>query len=970
MKNTLWLVCVKALMALALLGALGVSSCRAQGLELKNDGLAVQFGPRGLLAITDQTSGATIHFAQDEFTLVVNEQLIDSSRLTPTVKTEDGGLVYLYSGDDYSIRVIYELRKSWRFVTKRLEVLDSPTPNYTLAEVRPLRLSLRDPIENSFAPAAYLPQFGPSGDSLVAQSLARQFGVFLRFKDQRGLMLVVQNPFLEVARSGHDVSIDYKPEMTWRKEWGPWSSDLAVIAPYRQSGKRIPARMVHEWKDAANADGREGADENEIQAFADCVRAFLLHPSPSPVSVEVGWTLNDYQIDVATVEGRAEYKRVMDISSDLGIQNLLYAPANHGLAEMENDADDWNWEHVLWLGLGQKIRKGEWDVEKSPIPESVSEMLDYAKSKHLGILAYVYPSLPFAQNPDWIVKDSSKKSKNSYATLASRDFQDFLIHELIAFKRRTGIAGYSFDYTFFNIPGSGVYSQWYGWRRVMESLRGAEPDTIIDGRQTYQTYGPWTWLAGSYPHPTGNDEQPESFTPYPDLHFDRVSANRTRFVNYWYRNYEFAPHEVVPGYMTHQTPRNRNVSVADGSNPKAIGETVYTGFRRRDWDYLGYKYSILSSIATGSWNNVVDMIPARDPAEFERFSEADKSWIRNWLQWTIDNKEVLKQTKTILGQPAMGQVDGTAAVRGDHGFVFLFNPNYKTLRAEVRLDDSMGLTETARFVLREIYPEKGRLIGKTGEGIWTYGDALSIALEGTSAKVLELVPASEFEKNVIVFGLDSIDPQNPPRATLEGGVLRIEHAAGEVGSKDEVSVVLPAEQLLKGLEINGKSVPFIQQGRRVSAAIAFAGAAFSRSQEVPLGTLPDGSLTGTFTVPSRIQTQLARRRELWPIPWTKEDYTTTWLVPERLLLFVQVAEPSDSMAARAEVDGFPLQLIPAYSSVRQHSGSFVGWYADVSTISVDKPHTIRLTLPRLEPGRFQGLFFDNVEDEYTEQLAP
>jgi hypothetical protein len=50
---------------------------------------------------------------------------------------------------------------------------------------------------------------------------------------------------------------------------------------------------------------------------------------------------------------------------------------------------------------------------------------------------------------------------------------------------------------------------------------------------------PWVWLAGSYPHPTGNDEQPESFTPYPDLHFDRVSADRIRFVNYWYRNYQF-----------------------------------------------------------------------------------------------------------------------------------------------------------------------------------------------------------------------------------------------------------------------------------------------------------------------------------------------------------------------------------------------------------------------------------------------
>ena len=41
-------------------------------------------------------------------------------------------------------------------------------------------------------------------------------------------------------------------------------------------------------------------------------------------------------------------------------------------------------------------------------------------------------------------------------------------------------------------------------------------------------YGPWGWLAGSYSHPTFNDEQPESFMPFPDLHFDRVSADRER----------------------------------------------------------------------------------------------------------------------------------------------------------------------------------------------------------------------------------------------------------------------------------------------------------------------------------------------------------------------------------------------------------------------------------------------------------
>ena len=67
-----------------------------------------------------------------------------------------------------------------------------------------------------------------------------------------------------------------------------------------------------------------GADLADIHAFTEAVRTFLLHPSPNPISVEVGWTLNDYQIDVSTAEGRAEYKRVMDTASSLGIESLLY----------------------------------------------------------------------------------------------------------------------------------------------------------------------------------------------------------------------------------------------------------------------------------------------------------------------------------------------------------------------------------------------------------------------------------------------------------------------------------------------------------------------------------------------------------------------------------------------------------------------------------------------------------------------
>lgn len=958
----------RLLLCIALL-ELTAACYASQKYQLKNARLVATFGPGGLTEILDRHSGRTIRLARDEFSCVVDGKSLDSQELLARIEQRDNVLAYLYRQDGYSIRVSYELHPSWNFVSKRIEIDESPKAEYALEEVQPLRLTIGEPVEGSFTPSTYLPQFGPPPQNPIRPHTTQQYGIFLRLKENQGLMLAVQNPFLKVSQNDSDASILYRPDMSWRKDWGPWFSDVAVIGVYQQSGERIPSRMVYEWKPSPSETLQDGVDINEIQAYADCVRQFLIRPSPDPISVEVGWTFNDYQIDIATGEGRAEYKRAMDTASELGIQYLLFAPSNHELASMEDDVDTWGWEHVLWLGLGQKIRRGEWDVDKSSIPSTITDMLVYAKRRHLGVLAYVYPSLPFANDSNWIVSVSGTPTKNRFATLASREFQDFLIHQLIAFKRRTGIAGYSFDYTFLNVPGSSAYAQWRGWRRVLEAVRLAEPDIIIDGRQTYQIYGVWTWLAGSYPHPTGNDEQAESFVPYPDLHFDRVSANRTRFVNYWYRNYQFAPEEIIPGYMTHQTPRNREALSANGSDSKTE-ETVYTPFRRRDWDYLGYKYSVLSSIATGGWNNVFDMIPGRDSAEFEHFSEADKSWIRQWLEWTRVHKEWLRHTKSILGPPAMGRVDGTAAILGDRGYVFLFNPNYTMLRAEITWDASTGLTQGSRFVLKELYPEPGKFIGNPRTGVWSYGDTLSFDLEGTSAIVLELVPAAEVRTEPLVFGARSSNPPEHLRANVKGRRLTIDHALGKVGSKGEISILLDGDLRIQELLANGKSLPFVQHGDLVSAPIQFAGPAFSHSQEVELHRDSQGFLSGAFEIPNRIGQQLAERRKRWPLPWTKEDYETTWLVPERLLLFVQIAEPNDAMDVRAEIDGSNLVLTRAYASICEHSPSFVGWYADLSNLATDTKHSIRLTLPDLDVGRFQGVFFDNVEDEYTEQLAP
>ena len=164
-------------------------------------------------------------------------------------------------------------------------------------------------------------------------------------------------------------------------------------------------------------------------------------------------------------------------------------------------------------------------------------------------------------------------------------------------------------------------------------------------------------------------------------------------------------------------------------------------FRPRDWDRLGWKYSVSSSVATAPFNHTISFIPARDEEEFRALPAADKAWFRGWLDWTDAHAALLRKVKPIIGPPMIGRCDGTAAVDGDHGFVFLFNPNYRPLRAAFKLDASIGLTRGAAFVLKELYPQAGALHGKPGAGFWRLGDAVSLNLGATSAMVLEIVPA-------------------------------------------------------------------------------------------------------------------------------------------------------------------------------------------------------------------------------------
>ncbi len=929
------------------------ASCTAQPEGLQNGAIKAVFADGRLASLVYLRTGEEIRLQGEGFSVTVNGVTLDVSSATLTeVQSQAHTLAFSYTAPGMRITATYELQPDWGFISKRLRIEPAGAGVFRVNDVGTFEASME-----------------PSAVERLPLSEGR-FGMIYRLpaNDDRGLsvFLLHQNPYNVFSDSGTRVGGSYAPEMDWNPADGVFESDRLLIGLVARRGRLIPATSVPEWTHVTDYEQylRENPviDQAESDALVESVRAFLRYRPTQSLRVHVPWTENDYQIDVATPDGWAEYQRILDMAGQLGAKATLFAPSNSSLARLRDNRDAWGWENLLFFGLGQKIRTGDWVPGRDPVPESLRDMIETGASRGLKFVAYAYPTLPFLQDPAWTAWAKDDLGGYRGVDTGQRGFQDWWIETLVNFVTATGAGGFAFDHwwiAYDDPAATSKYAQWFGARRILEELRRRVPDIIMDGRQQYMNFGPWTWLAGSYPHPTLTDEQPESFIAFPDLHTDRVSANRQRFAAWKYRVERFAPPEIMPGYITHQTERT------DGENVMRRNR-----FRPRDWDVLGWKYSLLSSIGTAPFNHTISFLPARDKDEFAAFSEADKAFFRRWLDWTDTHAEVLRHLKPIMGPPMIGRVDGTAAIDGDRGFVFAFNPNYRETEAIFRLDSSIGLADErprgtatgSRFMVRELYPDEGRLVGKPGAGIWNYGDDVRMVMPATEAIVLEIIPVQDLAATPMLFGAAG-------QAALSEGVVSVSGVSGEPGTVRDLQIVLPSSGTASRLTVNGRDVPFRRAGQVLEASVTFDGRAFGRGAAVfpydPAFT--GGVLKGAIVIPGRIGAQLAARKAAWPVPYTADDLLAPWLGSDRLLLFVQIAEPDERQQVALIIDGKPVKLIRAYNSIYGHSPgrTFLGFYADVSTLAPDVEHDVELRLPALPEGRFQGLFFENVEPERT-----
>ena len=148
----------------------------------------------------------------------------------------------------------------------------------------------------------------------------------------------------------------------------------------------------------------------------------------------------------------------------------------------------------------------------------------------------------------------------------------------------------------------------------------------------------------------------------------------------------------------------------------------------------GHLYSILSCLSASTHASLTDWVP------FQKDSEADTIFalMRQWKAWATKNLDYLKDRVDIFGQPCRKNgIDGTAHIKGDKGFIFIFNPTSDTHQGNIPLTKLIGLTTGSRFELSEISSGKSIPIG-----VYEKGDNFVFPIAAKSAIVIELKPTT------------------------------------------------------------------------------------------------------------------------------------------------------------------------------------------------------------------------------------
>ena len=530
---------------------------------------------------------------------------------------------------------------------------------------------------------------------LVGRSRIQEFVAFYRDRG-RGIFVSLDYPYSRISVNGPHASVTYRPHEI-----------LAGGAWYECHSLTIGATRFVE-------SGPAGFHPGEVDAFDAYVQ------NHQPLRFE-------RPMDV--------YASIVNRYTQVHGSTVFYTMKNQPTLAFNTDLVERDLELMSKLGMEYyQVFPGAFEWAPNDPRSEVDRMVRSAHRRGLRIGDYsaatrVYsPHFNIGNNrlnrPDWQVRDTRGDLVRDTYCFGHVEFERFYTDTVVANCRRYGFEMHCLD-MFKLVPcfasdhghptgEDSLYHQVRGLLRMISAVNSVAPQMM-----TWPNSGDWLEILPKLAWYTPNLYLTDPFieAPWQGLNMTRLldDSRREQMVSLHHESllpyrfftncqYFFSQNSIVP-------------------------------------DIRNFEYGALSTLAVtpnlclGEFRPWVDNLP---PSAQERVF----GFYQRWTQLVATHYPLWKRVFEGGERPGFGAVEVYSHAEGNHGFVFLVNPNYWDRRHEIALDRSLGFSGDGRCEIAELYPAERLWL--TAQGPWPqFGTNLPVTVPAQSVLVLEVRPAPE-----------------------------------------------------------------------------------------------------------------------------------------------------------------------------------------------------------------------------------
>ncbi len=757
---------------------------------LANEKIRVTLSESGKLdSVANLVAGETYTFQADAFSLDTDLGVFSNRTLRPVRFTADRQrVVYHYEfAPGLSADLVYSLAGDNGFFRRALSIA-----NKTPLRVKNLVLGATTFSKPAIATVHYV--------TFIAAPTVE----FIRF-DKGGLFTGIENPYFKVDLSERGVALGFEPALVLKPGEG-YTSEPQFMGVYKKSGVMIED-SGREFRYNSNASGYKPLDRNETRAMRAFALDYLAPAQKQFLNINYQFFHPLPQMPRSDKD-KDYFTKTIDTFAAIGGDMIIFKPLH---PYSKPDAN-----------------KPFWDVVPDDPNAMARQICDYAKSKNLSYGFYMgcaahggegnAAGLNFRPDkPEWKKSDAAGRRAPDNC-LACDDYYEWWYRVQNNTIQKYHLSNWSWDPSL----GSGMncYDEshghfanqggYKGWRRCIElmaRMKAAKKDLFIQGFYGTKNFGLWG-LKNVDQHEVLNEQSICVATRHNQISDDRQNADGLRYQNVLSMRYRFSP-AVMGHALTHRVSEG-------GFDPELI----------KAWDYYGWQYSVMSSLAVSG-----SVMPTILPYEAD-LVPGFTAFYQKWNRWAKDNFAYVNDTEPFGDQVQPGAVDGYARIKGDHGFVFLFNGNPRPAGITFEVGDEINLQAKGDYQFSELYPSDKEeiVLDNYGKSVFAMGDKASIIVPANGCSLLELKKVTQQSVPVLVGAAGEV--------VRVGGQLSITGVAGKPGEQAVIRVRVADPQAVQSVSVNGIGQKFTRTKDEVGVVLRFAGE--SHVRELDAWTMADG----------------------------------------------------------------------------------------------------------------------------------